>query len=289
MGLVKGGGHFAPKDSEETRSINSYSNMIWIDCHNHLHFPRMGEACALIAAMRGAGVVRCVVNATCEDEWEAVATLAQAYPEMIVPAFGIHPWHAAEADGQWQGRLAGWLEEFPQAGLGECGLDRGTWAPGVEVQWPVFLAQVRLARQLQRFLTIHCVRAWGLLLEALAEEAPPPRFLVHGFAGSVEIARRLLPLGAYFSFSGEFLQARRAAVLNVFRQLPPERILLEPDAPDMLPPPAWVSHPLPDSCNHPANLPAIGSGLATALGMPAAALAELTTKNARECFGRYSR
>ena len=259
--------------------------MIWIDCHNHLHFPRLGGAAALIAAMRGAGVQRCVVNATCEAEWAAVAALAQAYPETIVPAFGIHPWHAPEADAQWQERLAGWLEKFPLAGVGECGLDRRAAAPEVALQWPVFLAQLRLARQLQRVLTIHCVNAWGLLFEAFVQEAPPPRFLLHGFAGSVETARRLLPLGAYFSFCGALLQARRAAVLEVFRQLPPQRILLETDAPDMLPPPAWVSHPLPQACNHPANLPAIGSGLAAALGMPVADLAELTTNNARVCFG----
>lgn len=260
--------------------------MIWIDCHNHLHFPRLGEVPALIAAMRGAGVLRCVVNATCETEWAAVAAMALAYPEMIVPAFGIHPWHAAATGGQWQERLASWLEKFPQAGVGECGLDRRVTAPEVALQWPVFLAQVRLARQLQRALTIHCVSAWGLLLEALVEEAPPSRFLLHGFAGSMESARHLLPLGAYFSFNGQFLQARRATVLEVFRQLPPERILLETDAPDMLPPPAWVTHPLPHSCNHPANLAAIGSGLAAALGMSVADLAELTTNNAQACFGR---
>ena len=259
--------------------------MNWIDCHNHLQFPILGEAAPLVAALRRAGVERCVVNATSEADWAAVAALAQAYPGTLVPAFGIHPWHAQQASGQWQERLAGWLEKFPQAGVGECGLDRGAAAPGMDLQWPLFLAQVRLARDLQRTLTIHCVQAWGRLLEALAVEAPPPRFLLHGFAGSVETARRLLPLGAYFSFGGEFLQPRRAALLDVFRQLPPQRILLETDAPHMLPPPAWVSHPLPQACNHPANLPAIGSGLAAALGMPVAALAELTTRNARRCLG----
>jgi len=259
--------------------------MIWIDSHNHLHFPRLGEATALLASLRDAGVARCVVNATAEAEWAAVAALAVVDPERIVPAFGIHPWHAPEVSGLWQERLAGWLERFPQAGVGECGLDRSAAAPEEELQWPVFLAQLRLAREWQRTLTIHCVKAWGLLFEALAVEAPPPRFVLHGFSGSVETARRLLPLGAYFSFCGEFLQPRRAAVLETFRQLPPERILLETDAPDMLPPPAWVSHPLAHCCNHPANLPAIGSGLAAALGMPVAALAKLTTNNARECFG----
>ncbi len=259
--------------------------MIWFDCHNHLQFSRLGDPAPLLAAMHGAGVERCVVNATCEADWPAVAALARAYPESLLPAFGIHPNHAHQAGGPWQELLAGLLDEFPRAGVGECGLDRREGAPGMELQVPLFLAQVRLARDRCRTLTIHCVKAWGLLTAALAEEPPPPRFVLHGFAGSVETARQLLPLGAYFSFSGEFLQARRAAVLDVFRQLPPERILLETDAPDRLPPPAWVSHPLPDSCNHPANLPAIGHGLADALSMQLADIADLTTRNARACFG----
>lgn len=259
--------------------------MTWIDCHNHLHFPGLGEASALLAAIRAAGVERCVVNATRESEWQAVAALAQAEPQVIVPAFGIHPWHAHEAGAQWRQRLVGLLEKFPQAGVGECGLDRWVAAPGVELQTPLFLAQVRIARELRRALTIHCVRAWGLLLDALAVEAPPPRFLLHSFAGSLETARRLLPLGAFFSLSGHFLQPRKAAVLEVFRHLPPERIVLETDAPDMLPPSAYVSHPLPENRNHPANLPAIAGGLAAALGMRLEDLAELTTNNARACFG----
>ncbi|MEI7957188.1 MAG: TatD family hydrolase [Verrucomicrobiota bacterium] len=262
--------------------------MIWFDCHNHLQFSRLGDPAPLLAAMHSAGVERCVVNATCEAEWAAVAALVQTYPESLLPAFGIHPNHAHQACGPWHERLAGLLDEFPQAGVGECGLDRRAEAPSMDVQMPLFLTQLQLARDRCRTLTIHCVKAWGLLIDALAADPPPPRFVLHGFAGSVETARRLLPMGAYFSFCGEFLQTRRAAVLDVFRQLPPERILLETDAPDRLPPPPWVSHPLPLSCNHPANLPAIGSGLAAALGMQVADIANLTTHNARVCFARSS-
>jgi TatD DNase family protein len=259
--------------------------MNWIDCHNHLQFGCLGEAEPMLAAMACAGVECCVVNATRESDWEAVAALAQAYPEKLIPAFGIHPWHAHEAGGQWQARLRGLLDSFPQASVGECGLDRWVAVPGPELQWPVFLAQLRIAREMRRAVSIHCVRAWGLLLDALAAEAPPPRFLLHSFGGSLEIARRLLPLGAYFSCSGRILQPRQATMLEEIRQLPRARILLETDAPEMLPPPEYVTHPLPENRNHPANLAAIGGGLAVALGMSAGELAALTTNNARACFG----
>ena len=108
---------------------------------------------------------------------------------------------------------------------------------------------------------------------------------MHSFGGSIETARRLIPLGAFFSFSGYFLQPRKAAVLEVFKQLPRDRILLETDAPDMRPPEDFVTHPLDEVRNHPANLAAIGTALAAALRMDPAELARQTAENARDCFG----
>ena len=257
----------------------------WTDAHNHLQDARLGPPAPLIAALHVAGVTRGVVNATREADWPAVEALALAYPELVVPAFGIHPWQAHTAAAGWPERLATLLERHPRASLGECGLDQWVSAPSLAIQRPVFAAQVRLARELQRPVTIHCLKAWGALFEVFAEEAPPPCFLMHAFGGSLETARRLLPLGAFFSFSGHFLHARKTTVLDMWRQLPRERILLETDAPDMRPPDAHVSHPMPGNLNHPANLPAIGQALAAALALPPEHLADITRANAARCFG----
>lgn len=257
----------------------------WTDAHNHLQDPRLGDPMPVIAALRAAGIERCVVNATREGDWVAVEALALAAPDFVFPAFGIHPWHAGTATTGWQDRLAAMLEKHPRASLGECGLDQWVSLPPMDLQRPVFRDQVRLARDLQRPLTIHCLKAWGPLFEVFAEAPPPPRFLMHAFGGSLESARRLIPLGARFSFSGHFLHPNRSARRDLFRQLPPDRILLETDAPDMRPPDEHVTHALPGKLNHPANLPAIGRALAAALAMCPADLAELTHHNAARCFG----
>lgn len=256
----------------------------WTDAHNHLQDPRLGDPGPVISAMKSAGVTRCVVNATCEGDWPVVENLANRDPDFISPAFGIHPWQAHTATSGWQERLASVLEKHPQASIGECGLDQWISDPPMEIQRPVFIGQLRLAREMDRPLTIHCLKAWGALFDALTEAPPPSRFLMHSFGGSIETARRLIPLGAYFSFSGHFLHARKSSVIEVFRQLPHDRILLETDAPDMLPPGEFIIHPLPENQNHPANLPAIGQALAAALGMPPEDLAELTRDNTRRCF-----
>ncbi len=258
---------------------------MWTDSHNHLQDPRLSDPAPVIAAMREAGVGRCVVNATREGDWPAVEKLALAYPDFVVPAFGIHPWHTHTAESGWQQRLADMLEKHPRSSVGECGLDQWVSLPPIEIQLPVFVDQLRLARETDRPLTIHCLKAWGPLFDAFAAAPPPSRFLMHSFGGSIETARRLIPQGAYFSFSGHFLHERKRAVLDVFRQLPHDRILLETDAPDMIPPAAQTRHPMPHNLNHPANLPAIGRALANAIGITPENLAELTANNAARCCG----
>ncbi len=253
----------------------------WFDAHNHLHDARLDDPAIMLAAMREAGVEHCVVNATCEADWPAVEALAIGFPETVTPAFGIHPWKADTVSDGWRERLAAMLQKHPRAVIGECGLDRWVASPSVEVQLPVFETQLDLARETDRPVVIHCLKAWGPLIDALSAH-PPPRFLMHSFNGSLETARRLLPLGAWFSFSGHFLHQRKEAVRQVFKELTRDRILVETDAPDMLPPASRITRPLADGVNHPANLPAIGEALADLLEMDRDELAALTRANTLE-------
>jgi TatD DNase family protein len=251
---------------------------LWTDAHNHLQDPRLGDPEPVVSAMRAAGVRQCVVNATCEADWPTVEALSLAHLDWVIPSFGIHPWHAHHVLPGWQERLETLLEKHPRAGLGECGLDQWVSSPSIGQQLPVFLDQLKIARRLERPLTVHCLKAWGRLIDTFAKSAPP-RFLMHSFGGSIEIARRLIPLGARFSCSGHHLHPRKAAALEIFRQVPEERIMVETDAPDMAPPECARTHSLPGILNHPANLSQIGCQLAERLGMTSQDFAALTTSN----------
>ena len=213
----------------------------WIDAHNHLQDARFVDRDAIIRASREVGIEKCIVNATREDDWSKVENLAAAYPDFIIPAFGIHPWHAHTANPGWQERLSALLIKHPQSSVGECGLDRWIDSPSIEIQLPIFIEQLRIASELNRCATIHCLRAWEPMFDAFKQESPPKKFLLHSFNGSIETACRLIPLGARFSFSGHFLKPEKSKTLDVFRELPHDRILLETDAPDMLPPSRFIT------------------------------------------------
>ena len=260
------------------------------DAHNHLQDERFGGAqAALLAASGRMGVMRMVVNGSCEADWPQVLVLARVHP-LVLPSLGYHPWYVGERTDGWIENLRRRLDEWPAA-VGEIGLDR--WKPGLayEGQEEVFVAQLRLAAERELPVSIHCLQAWGRMLELLRTNPRPARgFLLHSYGGSQELVAPLAKLGAYFSFPGYFAHERKARQRETFRHVPPERLLIETDAPDQLLPDALNGHPLADGksgkpLNHPANLGAVYRCVAGLLGEPVELLAGRMEENFRRLFG----
>jgi TatD DNase family protein len=260
------------------------------DAHNHLQDERLAPYLEpVMAALADEGVVKMVVNGSCEEDWPKVLALAQRYPQ-IVPSFGYHPWYLKERTTHWQESLCRHLDQVP-SGVGEIGLDRWIEGHDLPLQEEAFLTQWRLAVERQRPISIHCLRAWGRLLEILQAEAPAPRgFLLHSYGGPKEMVPSLAELGAYFSIPGYFANERKIRQRETFRHVPPDRLLIETDAPDQLLPEARVQFPLVDSAsgktlNHPANLRAVYLFAAELLGESVEALAKRVEENFQRLFG----
>jgi TatD DNase family protein len=259
------------------------------DAHNHLHDGRLDPWREnVLKDLADCGISEMVVNGTCESDWPAVAELARQH-SWVKPSFGLHPWFVKERNEGWKERLAGWLREFPQAAVGEIGLDRWIENPDVETQVTCLRDQLVLAKEMQRPVTIHCLRAWGLLEEELRTQPMPERgFLLHSYGGPVEMISGFVKKGAYFSLSPYFGHARKAAQLAVFQEVPLDRLLAETDAPDMRPPEGMNPHPLggdDEPLNHPANLKVSYELLAKLHGLPMKDLTGQLEKNYRRLFG----
>lgn len=234
-----------------------------------------------------------VVNGACENDWPQVLALARANP-LVLPSFGYHPWYLHERTAEWQKTLEKFLDEAPGA-VGEIGLDR--WKPDLpyENQEEVFLAQLRMAANRDRPASIHCLKAWGRLHDLLRENPRPERGLVlHSFGGPAEMIPAFAGLGAYFSFPGYFLHERKLRQRETFKYVPPERLLIETDAPDQLLPDDRNRFPLSalpgtdgKPLNHPANLGAVYEGLAEFLGEKPELLARRVEENFQRIFGGW--
>jgi TatD DNase family protein len=274
------------------------------DAHQHLHFDQLTSHREVIMRDLAASHVKgIVVNGTNEDEWPVVAALAKAH-KIVVPSLGVHPWDAGNRSPDWLAKLRAALAATPRAGVGEIGLDRwllelqpddprvaGLRAAPLEEQVEVFATQLELASEFDRAPSIHCVQAWGALHETLKKARLPARgFLLHGYAGSAELIRNFIELGAYFSFNLQLLEPRHKSRLENFRQIPVKRLLVETDAPTKPPAGALNRFPLPRAAdgsevNHPANIVIAYEQLAKLRHVPLETLAPQIEQNFKRLFG----
>ena len=260
---------------------------MFFDAHNHLQALRFGGRQAELLA-ECPDVARMVVNGCCEEDWPAVSALAEAHRQ-VLPSFGYHPWCIHERSDHWEAELNRMLDAHPAA-VGEIGLDR--WKEGLdyEGQEEVFVTQLRIAAERNLPASIHCLKAWGRILELLQKGPIPERgFLLHSYGGPTEMVQAFAQLGAYFSFPGYFLRAAKGRHREAFKSVPTDRLLIETDAPDQRLPDALNAYPLTDFAgepmNHPANLPVVYQGVAKILEMPLVALAEQVEDNFERLFG----
>src|SRR4051812_28730641 len=190
------------------------------DAHNHLHDDRFGGRTGeLMESARAVGVKLMVVNGSSEADWPAVLDLARRFPE-VIPSFGYHPWYIRERSAKWEAALAEMLDAIPSA-IGEIGLDRWIKDYDFEDQQKVFIEQLRLAADRNLPVSIHCLQAWGKLLEILKNE-PRPKcgFVLHSFGGPAEMIEELSALGAYFSLPGYFAHERKTRQRETFLRVP---------------------------------------------------------------------
>lgn len=260
--------------------------MTYCDAHNHLHDTRLDS-------FRDSILTECpwpgIVNGTRESDWDAVAALCQAHP-FLRPAFGLHPWHVAQRTAQWEQTLTRFLDDHPLASIGETGLD--CWIAGHDIadQKTVFIRQWDMARERNIAVTVHCLKAHEPLRQVLQTHRGPARgFLLHAYAGPPVMADFFMERGAHFSFPPYFLHDRKAPQLAMFQSLPADRIVIETDAPDLVPPPGHNRRPItnPDTgepLNHPANLTVAYEALADLRGESVTQLAVTVGENWRRLF-----
>lgn len=206
----------------------------YLDSHLHLQAQSLARTIdSILERAEVAGVERMFCNATCEEDWQGVINLAGMRKEdgrlAIVPFLGIHPWFAEGVKAGWKARLLARLQGVP-AGIGEIGLDKSCRAD-FDRQRQVFVAQLQMASALRRPVAIHCVKAWGPLLEILeqfAQEKILPAIMIHAYGGSTETLQRLIRLGCFISFSCRLIADRKRH--PAFLATPLTHLLLETDS-----------------------------------------------------------
>ncbi len=200
------------------------------DAHSHIQDCGAATAVELLREASSTGIKRIFCDATSPLSFQLLKDLAS--DRVIVPFFGLHPWHADSAPAGWLESLSEIMTTFSFCAIGEIGLDKGKRGPDIFLQEDIFRKQLELAIQIRRPVTIHCVKAWKELLDILksyGRELPP--FLLHAFSGKPEELAELAVLGAFVSFSPQALFSGNPEVKMTLHAVPTDRLLLETDFP----------------------------------------------------------
>jgi TatD DNase family protein len=237
----------------------------------------------VLARAREAGVGQMVITGTSVLESAKASGLAKEHPDTLFATAGIHPHHASECDASTIPALRALAQQPRVVAIGECGLDfNRNYSPHPDQEkW--FAAQVELAVELKKPLFLHSRDAFPRFGEVLKPYLPH-KAVAHCFTGEKVELHAYLDLGLYIGITGWICDERRGAhLLELVKDIPPDRLLLETDAPYLTP---RDMRPQPKARrNEPAFLPHILQTVARALGKPAGQVAEETTRNAKQFFG----
>jgi TatD DNase family protein len=246
--------------------------MIFTDSHCHL---TMSNAEANLAAARGVGVRGFVVPGTkLEDAPQAVAIARQH--EDVWAAVGFHPHDAKDCDDAAFAEIARLAREPRVVAIGECGLDYHYDYSPRDVQRAVFERHIALAREVDKPIIVHNRESTDDMVEILSRSGG--RGILHSYTESLEVARRLVELGYYISFSGIVTFKSAESLRDAARGLPLDRVLIETDTPYLAP------VPYRGRDNEPAYVVAIAELLAKLWGVTLERVAEQTTANFERVF-----
>ncbi len=237
-----------------------------IDSHSHLNADRFeADLDAVVAEARAAGVERILVPGWNVASSERAFGVVERHPWLDVAA-GVHPHDAAKVDDAGWARVVGWARDPRVVAIGETGLDYDRVFSPIPDQLENLRRNLALALDTGKPAILHCRSATGrrdaqdaLLAELRAAglggaawsgqfgERPPA--VVHSFSGPVDYARAMLDLGLAISFSGLVFRRGEEPSAEVAALVPPDRLLVETDAPYLAPPgaprsrnaPAWVA------------------------------------------------
>lgn len=140
---------------------------------------------------------------------------------------GLHPWDIDLVNPEECIKI---IERFAaqknMLAIGECGLDR-IISTDFALQERYFRQQIEIAEKFRKPLIIHCVRAYSDLMKFKKASKSDLPWIIHGYAGNLDITQSLIRHNFYFSAGERLLKDSRKH--DVLRAIPPDRLFLETD------------------------------------------------------------
>ncbi len=244
------------------------------------------DAVGILQAAKSQEVAGFVIPAVERSNWPRVAALAQQVPGAMY-TLGIHPMYVNTVQPDdlalLRVQVQAALSDPKFLGIGEIGLDY--FEPGLDrqVQWQIFIEQLKIAKDFDLPVIMHVRRSQDMILKGL-RQIQPVSGIAHAFNGSEQQAAQFIERNICLGFGGAMTFTRALQIRRLAAQLPIEAIVLETDAPDIAP--EWINH----QRNDPTQLPRIAKVLAELRPeLSLAAIWQATTQNVLRVLPRAQR
>ncbi|MDJ0833314.1 MAG: TatD family hydrolase [Gammaproteobacteria bacterium] len=215
------------------------------------------DAAQVIEQAAGVGVRQMVVTGTSIEHSRLAIELCEEFPQHLYSTCGIHPHDAKDWDNDSLPAMQAMLEHDCVRAIGETGLDFNRMFSPKQQQIDVFQQQLELAAALQKPVFLHQREAFDSFHSLLREYRDRlPNAVAHCFTDDKKALYALLDLDCHIGITGWICDERRGLELQqLVRDIPDHRLMLETDAPYLLP--RDLPHKVSGNLNLPAYLPHI--------------------------------
>lgn len=239
---------------------------------------------AVLMRAATAGIRHMLITGSDAAHSRKALALVKQHPEVLRSTAGVHPHHARDVTAEDQSALLTLMKQPEVLAIGECGLDYFRNFSPQEDQERVFRWQLDCAVDIGKPVFLHERDAHQQFVSILREYRPKLSGAVaHCFTGNTGQVKTYIEMDLYVGITGWICDERRGQALReAAKHIPLERLLIETDAPYLIP---RTIKPRPASHrNEPMYLTEVLRQLAACRGESEAAVAKATTENAQRLF-----
>lgn len=250
-----------------------------IDTHTHLYLKEFAaDIDDVINRAKNLKINNFFLPAIDSSHTESMISLKNAYPEIMHMMAGLHPCSVKDNYLDELSHVENVLKNHPVVAIGEIGIDLYWDKSTLDIQKKAFASQIRLAKDLNLPIVIHCRNAFDEIFEVLEKEKSEKlRGIFHCFSGNYEQALKAISFNMKLGIGG-VVTFKNGKIDKFLKKIPLDNLVLETDSPYLAPPPFRGKR------NESSYLSIIIDKLTEVYEIPAEKIIEITSSNAIELF-----
>ena len=250
-----------------------------IDTHTHLYLKEFAaDIDDVINRAKNLKINNFFLPAIDSSYTESMIALKNAYPDIMHLMAGLHPCSVKDNYLDELSHVENVLKNHAIVAIGEIGIDLYWDKSTLNIQKKAFASQIRLAKDLNLPIVIHCRNAFDEIFEVLEKEKSEKlRGIFHCFSGNYEQALKAISFNMKLGIGG-VVTFKNGKIDKFLKKIPLDNLVLETDSPYLAPPPFRGKR------NESSYLSIIIDKLTEVYEIPAKKIIEITSTNAIELF-----